>query len=259
MFQIKGADLLKILFLLVVLLFPVVISADGAADQNSLYDQLLSRNIRNGLVDYRKLKKEESILDGYLEFLEETNINALSRNEKFAFYINAYNAWTLKLVLSSYPGIRSIKDIKGGYGSPWKIPMVKTNGEVLTLDYIEHRILRPVFKDPRVHFAINCASISCPPLKHEAYRGEELERQLADSAETFINDGRNNYFRGDTLYISRLFSWFREDFGNDPIGFIRKYAHCELKEMIRNSGNRIRIKYLPYDWSLNDYPEPLAQ
>ena len=132
---------------------------------NSLYAGLLKKYVKDGVVNYQGFKKEESVFDKYLKVLEQVDSKILSRNEQFAFYINAYNAWTIKLILSGYPGIKSIKDMGSLFKSPWKKKICRIGGKVITLDDIEHNILRPLFKDPRVHFAINCAAKSCPPLR----------------------------------------------------------------------------------------------
>lgn len=122
---------------------------------------------------------------------------------------------------------------------------------MVSLDHIENEILRPVFGDPRVHFAINCASRSCPPLLSESYRRETLNEQLDAVTKAFLNDTRFNYLEGNTLYISRIFKWFAVDFDNDPIGFFLKYASQDLKRQLEVKKETIKIKYLKYDWSLN--------
>ncbi len=145
---------------------------------NSVYAELLKKYVKEGVVDYQGFKSEETNLDQYLKVLEKTDSSKLSRNEQFAFYINAYNAWTIKLILSGYPGVKSIKEFGGIFKSPWKKKLARIDGEIVTLDHIEHGILRPHYKDPRVHFAINCASKGCPPLRAEPYRGDLLDQQL---------------------------------------------------------------------------------
>lgn len=251
-FRSNGGNMLILILVFATMLIMVTLSPGNSADINILYNELLARHVRNGLVDYSGLKKEETILDNYLRDMERADMSKFSENGRFAFYINTYNAWTLKLVLGSYPEISSIKEIRNGYGSPWKIPLIKVGGKFLTLDDIEHSILRPEFKDPRVHFAINCASRSCPPLAARAYEGTTLDKQLSEAATKFINDRENNYFKGDTLHLSRIFYWFRKDFDNDPIDFASRLARGELEKFIKNRGDTIRIRYLPYDWSLND-------
>lgn len=232
----------------------LALAAAGAAAgevDNRLYAQLLQRHVRDGVVDYRGLKKEEQTLDHYLEVLEKVDSGTLSHPEQFAFYINAYNAWTLKLILTGYPGVKSIKDLGSLFKSPWKKKLCRLDGRVMTLDEIEHGILRPRFADPRVHFAIVCASKSCPPLLSEPYRGRTLDTQLEAAARAFINDPRSNRFEGGVLYLSRIFKWFAKDFGNDPAGFVGRYAEGQLAAGLQGAPRPLKIEYLDYDWRLN--------
>ena len=171
-------------------------------------------------------------MDAYLDTLAKIDPLSLAGDEQFAFYINAYNAWTIKLILTGYPDVASIKDYGSLFKSPWKKKFVNIKGEMVTLDHIEHDILRPQFRDPRVHFAINCAAKSCPPLYREAFVGQQLNTQLDDAARRFVNDGRFNRLEGNTLYVSSIFKWFKEDFNGDIIGFFEEYALPELKEAI---------------------------
>ncbi|MBW2590490.1 MAG: DUF547 domain-containing protein [Deltaproteobacteria bacterium] len=218
---------------------------------HSIYATLLEKYVKQGQVDYQGFKAEEAKLDQYLKVLEKTDSDNLSRNEQFSFYINAYNAWTIKLILSGYPGVKSIKDLGVFLKKPWKKKICRIDGDVITLDDIEHKILRPRFKDPRVHFAINCAALSCPPLISEPYRGDTLNRQLDHSVRAFINNPQRNYLEDNTLYISKIFKWFSEDFHDDVVGFFLKYAQGDLKKQLEESKSKIKVKYLDYDWSLN--------
>jgi len=246
-----------IFIVLLILLFfaPLNMGVQGRSKDSvdhSIYATLLEKYVKKGQVDYRGFKSEEVKLDQYLIVLEKTDYDNLSRNEQFAFYVNAYNAWTIKLILSGYPGVKSIKDLGNIFKSPWKKKICRIDGDVITLDDIEHKILRPRFKDPRVHFAINCAALSCPPLISEPYRGDTLDRQLDHSARIFINNPQRNYLEDNTLYISKIFKWFSEDFNNDVIGFLMKYAKEDLKKELEVKRSKIKIKYLNYDWSLNE-------
>lgn len=225
-------------------------SADGV--DHSLFGELLRKHVENGLVDYGGFKSEEAKLDRYLEVLEKTNTDSLSRNEQFAFYINAYNAWTIKLILGAYPEVQSIKDLGSFFRSPWGKKIAPIDGDLLTLDNIEHDILRPRFNDPRIHFAVNCASMGCPPLRAEPYRGEVLDRQLTEMTESFINNSGFNRLEENTLYVSKIFKWYGEDFDNGIVPFFLKYARGELRERLVNRAGNIEIEYLDYDWSLND-------
>jgi hypothetical protein len=175
----------------------------------------------------------------------------LSRNGQFAFYINAYNAWTIKLILSGYPGVKSIKDLGSIFKSPWKKKFVRINNETKTLDDIEHKILRPRFKDARVHFAINCAAKSCPPLISQPYQADTLDQQLENSTIEFINNPASYKLKGKTLKVSKIFDWFNEDFTQGVLNFYLKYARGDLKRELETKKANLKITYLHYDWSLN--------
>ncbi|MBT8350937.1 MAG: DUF547 domain-containing protein [Deltaproteobacteria bacterium] len=216
-----------------------------------LYAGLLKKYVKKGVVNYQGFKKEESVLDQYLKVLQEVDSKVLSRSEQFAFYINAYNAWTIKLILSEYPGVKSIKELGSLFKSPWKKEICHIDGGVISLDDIEHGILRPRFKDSRVHFAVNCASKSCPPLRSEPYHGSDLDLQLDEMTRDFINDTDNNHLEDHTLYVSTIFKWFAEDFNEDIIGFFFKYGNGDLKRRLEDGRGKIKVKYLDYDWSLN--------
>lgn len=239
--------------LAVILLFlgPSRLEAAPATVDHRLYGQLLQRHVHNGVVDYGGLKRQEALLDKYLDHLAGIDPDGLPDKERFAFYINAYNAWTLKLILDHYPGIKSIKDAGSFWQSPWKKKIARIDGGLLTLDEIEHDILRPQFRDPRVHFAVNCASKGCPPLFGVPFNGHDLDNQLDRVTRSFINDPVRYRMDGDILYVSRIFKWFGEDFDDDPIGFFRKYADGKLKSELQARSENLRVKFLDYDWSLN--------
>jgi len=222
----------------------------GNTADHSSYAELLNKYVADGEVDYRGLKGEEEQLDRYLQMLDRTNPEELPRDEQYAFYINAYNAYTIKLVLDNYR-IDSIKDIGGLLKSPWKIRFCKIGGKTLTLDEIEHEILRPRFKDPRVHFAINCASKSCPPLISEPYMGRTLDQQLNRAVRSFLNDPSQNRLDGNTLHVSKIFKWFEDDFNADVVGFFLGFADEDLKSRLSAQQGQIEIEYLDYDWGLN--------
>lgn len=223
----------------------------GPSVDHGIYAALLKKYVKDGRVDYRGFKTVEKKLDSYLNILEKVDTGSLSPDEQFAFYINAYNAWTIRLILTGYPGIESIKDLGSLFQSPWKKKICRIDGKLLTLDEIEHEILRPRFKDPRVHLAINCASKGCPPLYPEPFSGSYLDRQLDAAAAAFINDPERNRLEGNILYVSKIFKWFSEDFKDDIIGFFRKYAQGNLKTGLDKLEPPVEIRYLDYDWSLN--------
>ena len=225
-------------------------SARAEAVDYGTYAELLQAHVRDGVVDYAGFKADEARLDDYLARNGRVNPESLSREDRFAYYINAYNAWTIKLILTGYPGVKSIKDLGGLLQSPWKKPFVKIDGRTLTLDEIEHSILRPQFKDARVHFAIVCASKGCPPLIAQPYRGAVLDEQLNRVTTAFLNRPGNYRLEGDRFEVSSIFKWFGEDFGN-LFDFYIRYAQGDLKQALQSGRDRIRIGYLDYDWSLN--------
>ncbi|MBI5846091.1 MAG: DUF547 domain-containing protein [Deltaproteobacteria bacterium] len=242
------ARLLPLLVLLL-LAFPVASPAFSEPD-NGVYAGLLDRHNKKGVLDYKGLKSEEALLDSYLAVLARVKPDELPRDSQLAFYINLYNASTIKLVLSEYPGIKSIKDV-GGFFGPWKKKFVRLGGKTVTLGHIEHQILRPRFADPRVHFALVCASRGCPPLLGAPYEGSLVNRQLDEVVTGAVNDPARTYVKDGRIYVSRIFKWFSGDFGKDPIGFVERYARGHLKEAIAGSRKDLKIEYLEYDWSLN--------
>ena len=238
----------------VILVLGGVLAAAGGARAEAVdygtYAELLQAHVRDGVVDYAGFKADEARLDDYLARNGRVNPESLSREDRFAYYINAYNAWTIKLILTGYPGVKSIKDLGSLLQSPWKKPFVKIDGRTLTLDEIEHSILRPQFKDARVHFAIVCASKGCPPLIVQPYRGAVLDDQLNRVTTAFLNRPGNYRLAGDRFEVSSIFKWFGEDFGN-LIDFYIRYAQGDLKQALQAGRDRIRVGYLDYDWSLN--------
>ena len=228
----------------------VSFSWSGRIVDHSLYGELLRKYVKDGVVDYQRLKNEEKKLDQYLQLLDQTNPDELLRNEQLALYINAYNAYTIKLILKNYP-VDSIKDIGDWFTGPWKIRFCKIGGKTLTLDEIEHDIIRPRFKDPRVHFAVNCASKSCPPLISEPYQESILNQQLDANTRNFLNNPERNRLEGNTLYVSKIFKWFEDDFNGDVVGFFLRYAKEDLKNRLLAKKDQIKIEYLHYDWGLN--------
>lgn len=220
----------------------------------------------DGLVDYAGLRKSKEALDAYLEALEATTPEqhaGWTRDERFAFWINAYNAYTIQLIRDRGP-VKSIKKLGGWFTSPWEIKFIpmpafdpEEDGDDLMLDEIEHDILRPVFEDARVHAAINCASLSCPPLRAEAYQGAKLDEQLDDQTALWLADpSRNGITAGaKRLKVSKIFDWFEDDFGGKDEAVVRWIAdHVEdeaLAKDLRARADDIDVRYLDYDWSIN--------
>ena len=214
-------------------------------------DALLKKHVKGPSVDYQGLKKEAAALDAYLAPARQFNGRALSGEEGLAFWINMYNAWTLKLILTKYPEISSIKDFGSVFSSPWDKEFVTIGGESLTLGEIEHKILRKEYRDPRIHFAINCASRSCPPILAEAYLPQTLEAQLDRATLDFINQDHNTRIEDGKLFVSRIFKWYKSDF-KDTLGYVRQYARGDLAKAFSQQSRSPKVVYMAYDWSLND-------
>lgn len=195
----------------------------------------------NGTVNYSAWKQQEGQLDAYLSELESTNPASLGRNAKLAFWINAYNAYTVKLILKNYP-LRSITDL----GSPWDQKFITISGTTYSLNDIEHNILRGQLKEYRVHFAVNCASISCPPLLNKAYTAGNVQSLLDSQARKFINSTQYNVISGSDLKLSKIFEWYREDFERSGtlISYLNQYANTEIPA----SAN---VGFQEYNWNLN--------
>lgn len=205
-------------------------------------------------VDYRRFKAQGyGALRDYLAKLQAVKVSSLRRDEQFAFWANLYNAATVEVVLKSYP-VASIRDIGGGVFSkgPWKLKLVKVEGIELTLDDIEHNILRPVWRDPRVHYAVNCASIGCPNLPRAPFAGATLSAQLSAAAREYVNHPRGFSVSGGSIKASQIYSWYAEDFGGNATSVLRHargYARGELANALKDATT---ISGYDYDWRLND-------
>lgn len=214
-------------------------------------------------VDYDGFGHDRRELDAYLDTVSHigpAQYRAWPWPEREAFLINAYNAATVKLILTSYPGLTSIKDLGGLFSSPWKRSLVNLLGRTRSLDDIEQSLLRgaPEYRDPRIHFALNCASLGCPALRNEAYVGDRLDAQLDEQARGFLRDRTRNRFDRPRrrLLLSRIFDWYGKDFarfggvGNFLAGYSDALGMSPAEAAELRAG-RIDIDYLPYDWSLN--------
>jgi len=221
---------------------------------HELFDQLLKKHVDSlGMVNYKGLKSDREKLEEYLMLLVSNppNDENWTQNDQLAYWINLYNAFTLDLILDHYP-LESIKDIGSSIqipfvNSPWDIKFIEIDGEKYDLNNIEHGIIRKIFEEPRIHFAVNCASFSCPRLRAEAYVGDRLDQQLEEQTLDFINDPERNIITKDKLQLSKIFLWYSGDFknGQSKIEFIRRYTRINFDE-------DVDIEYLKYDWSLNE-------
>ncbi len=196
---------------------------------------------------------DQVALDAYLQMLESVTVVDLGEDEQFAYWVNLYNALTIWVVLEHYP-IASIRDISYSLLSrgPWKEPLVQVEGRELSLDNIEHDILRPIFADPRIHYAVNCASIGCPNLQRRAFTAANLESLLEQAAQQFINHPRGVRFEDGELIVSSIFDWYRRDFGENEaqvIEHLREYADDELDVRLKS---RDAIDDYEYNWNLNE-------
>lgn len=214
-------------------------------------------------VDYAAFKAGgHKALKRYLKQMTGVDPRALDRKEQFAFLVNLYNAKTIDVVLDHYP-VRSIKEISLGSGllamfagGPWKEKVVAINGVAVSLDDIEHEILRKTFRDPRVHYALNCASIGCPNIGQRAFSGAKLDRQLDEAARAFVNHPRGVQVAAGDVVVSSIYDWFKADFGGTDARVLRhllKYAKPELAEKLKSIG---AISGHEYDWRLNDVKAP---
>lgn len=215
--------------------------------QTSIFDSFLQKNVdKTGRVDYQSLKNNETLLDNYLAYIQNNEpTKDWSSNKKKAFWINTYNAYTIKIILNNYP-LKSIRDIKIDGKTAWKIPFVKVGQKRYTLDQIEHEILRKKFNDPRIHVGINCASVSCPRLWNFAFTEDNIASSLDNLMKVFINDTTRNKISKNNVALSEIFNWFSKDFikNGTIISYLNTYAAIKISE-------KASIKYLTYDWSLN--------
>lgn len=243
---------------LVFFFFSFVVAS--ASDDTALFDAVLKKHVHNGAVDYKQLKNDKR-LDRYIESLRKANPDKLSSQAaKLAFWINAYNAWTLKIVCDRYP-VQSIMELaaqKDGKSiSPWDQPLVTVNHKTMTLNEIEHAIIRPTFKDARIHFALVCAAKSCPILRSEAYTEKKLDAQLDEQARIFLHDRSKNSFHTEkrTASLSQLFDWYADDFGGkgEPlVKYIAPFTPNDVSTQLQTAAQHWKIQFKEYSWDLNE-------
>lgn len=251
--------------------FTAYSEGSGTTVDHAPWSGMLAKFVKNSedgvnRVDYAAWKSSShKTLKDYVAYLQSIDPKTLDRPEQFAFWANLYNAKTIDLVLDNYPvnSIREISINEGlfgflkksvGVGGPWKAKVVKVSGHELSLDEIEHNIMRPIFKDPRVHYSVNCASFGCPNLADEAFTGSTLEALLDANARAFVNNPRGISVEGGQVKASSIYQWFQTDFGGSAQGVlahVRKYADAELKAKLEGKSS---ISSYGYDWSLNDVP-----
>jgi hypothetical protein len=245
-----------------VLLLVALLPAAARAFDEALYARLLARHtvavsdVASTRVDYAALRGSPDWQALVASLAASDPARLGSRAERLAFWIDAYNVLAIDVVRRHYPvaGIREI----GSFLSPvWKKPAGTIGGRSYSLDAIEHEILRPL-GEPRIHGAIVCASLSCPPLRREPYRAAELEAQLDDNVRRWLADPRKGLRverEGETVHLSPIFDWFEQDFG-DVLDFVARHAGADEAAWIRAHRATLRVRWLDYDWSLNDTARP---
>lgn len=261
--------LLTSLWVLVCLYAPVTMANTTLTHQT--WSQLLQAHVvatddgASTAVDYAGFAQDQATFQSYLTQLSSVSnaqFEEWSEADQLAFLINAYNAFTVALILTKWPDLESIKDIGGWFSSPWKQAFISLLGEKVSLDHIEHTWIRGVgrYEDPRIHFAVNCASIGCPALRNEAYTGAQLNDQLNQQTRQFLSDRSRNRLDQGTVYLSSIFKWYREDFekgwrGYSSLGsFLADYGDAlGATESQRRSWREStpEVSILSYDWRLN--------
>ena len=210
---------------------------------------------KDGRVDYKTAAAQNAELTAYLGALAAADLTTLPPAEQKALLINAYNAYTLSLILKNMP-VKSIRDID----TPWKTRAYKVGGHTVSLDDIEHGILRPYFGDERIHFAVNCASIGCPPLWEHAYSGKQLDKQLDQAARRTLSDPKHARVEGEKLLLTNILNWYGADFTDPkyrghaktlPI-YVARFSSEKVKGLVKSKGGKPDIGWIDYNWQLND-------
>ncbi len=222
----------------------------SATFDHSALGALLAAHVREGWVDYAALAERQEVLDDYLAAVAEAPFDALGRDGKLALLINTYNAATLKLIAERYP-LDSIRDIPEA--ERWDAVRWQVAGQTVSLNQIEHELIRGNFVEPRVHFALVCAAAGCPPLRSEAYTAGELEAQLSDQTRRVHLGARWFRYRPGRASLTRLYQWYRGDFeqvAGSPLAYAARSSRPLAEALAR--GEQPEITWLPYDWTLND-------
>jgi len=229
------------------------VRAQQAPISHSMYDALLKKCVSTtGKVNYQGFIKDKTQFAQYLQLLSNNPPQQnWSKDEQLAYWINAYNAFTIQLITQHYP-LKSIKDIGSSIAipfvnTPWNIKFIRIGKETYDLNNIEHDILRRKFNEPRIHFAIVCASVSCPKLLNEAFTGAKINQQLDAQARSFINDPSRNKISANRIQTSEIFNWFKGDFTKNGslISFLNKYSKVKINA-------NASVSTLDYNWNLNE-------
>lgn len=248
---------------------PVETTTESALHQQ--WQALVSQHVKpinhgsSTAVDYAAMQVARTQLQSYLKQLSnisQTQFDAWDKSTQLAMLINAYNAWTVELILTKYPDLDSIKDLGGFFSSPWDKSFIPLLGKTRSLNDIEHKLIRGSdrYNDPRIHFAVNCASIGCPALREEAYTGSKLEQQLDAQTKRFLADSSRNYAKGNTVYLSAIFKWYGDDFtqgfaeADSVEAFLLLYPNALQLNAVQQTAakkQQLAIDFLDYNWSLN--------
>lgn len=242
--------------------------------QHTAWTQFLKKHVvlvSNGnasQLNYKGAQEDRAALKAYLVSLSEVTpaqFETFSKPDQLAFLINAYNANTVEKVLTRYPNLKSIRDFGTLFNNPWKDPFIRLLGKEMTLDGIEHDTIRKpgVYDDPRIHFAVNCASVGCPSLREEAYTGKQIDKQLDEQLVRFLSDRTRNRYNAQKgqLEVSKIFDWYKKDFTSGLRGiasreaFFARYATLLTDtpdDQSKVKSAKLQLEFLDYDWSLND-------
>lgn len=250
----------------IVIFFALIffLSVEAQPAENQIFTDFLSEHVVDGMVDYSSACFDDR-LENYIDHLSWTDPQQISdQDAALAFWINAYNAYTLKIICDHYP-LKSINELHTGgliLGSVigrtvWHRRNVVINQERTSLHIIEHEIIRKAFNEPRIHFALVCAAKGCPPLRREAFEGERLDAQLQDQGIAFFRQKEKNRIdiNSRTVYLSPIFSWFRRDFGrsrDEMFAFILPFLEQRDAQALKEDFSSWRVRYTHYDWSLNE-------
>lgn len=221
----------------------VSVEAISIIPNHTIWNAILKSNVStSGKVNYSGMKSKLSDIESYISTLESlSDQSTWNRNEKLAYWINLYNAATVRLILQNYP-TSSITNINGGI--PWDKKVVTISEKTYSLNQIENDIIRPTFNEPRIHFAVNCAAVSCPKIMNSAFTADKLNYQLTKQAKSFIN-GAKNSITESSIEISKIFEWYAADFGSSIIEYLNKYSTTTIN-------SDATITYNEYDWNLNE-------
>lgn len=222
------------------LCFTFIVTFAHTQTADAKYKSLLSKYVTSaGSVNYTGLKSNLSEVNSILDTWSKVDVAKLSSNDALAFYINLYNLQTIQLITSNFP-LKSIKDLAGG--KPWDTAIIAMGGKKISLNDLENKIIRPKYNDARVHFALNCGAVSCPPLANYPLEGSKINSQLDQLTKTFINS-KSTSITSSKIVLSSIFDWYKSDFGN-IFTFLSKYSSAKVV-------NGAPISFATYNWSVN--------